>query len=82
MKDLQYIGIKESLFSVSFSIQLGVATNPNDKALIHNFWIVALGHFNQTVINEINKRMHGKLVHIDQPEDLVDAYANFAEILT
>ena len=43
--------------------------------------MVALGHFNQTVIREIKENMNGKLVQIDQPEDLVDAYAHFAEIL-
>jgi hypothetical protein len=61
--------------------RIGIASNQNDKALINNFWTMALGDFNKKVIEEINQKIHGKLVSIEQPEHLVEAYAQVAEIL-
>ena len=65
-----------------FSLRLGMATDSHDRAVINNFWMVALGDFNQTVIYKIRDKLNGKLVKIDHAEDLVEAYANFAEIIT
>ncbi|CAF1201967.1 unnamed protein product [Rotaria sordida] len=56
-------------------------TNQNNKALINNFWTMALGNFNKKVIEKINQTIQGKLVNIEQAEDLVEAYAQIAEIL-
>ena len=42
---------------------------------------MALGNFNRTNIEKINQTMQGKLVSIDRPEDLEEAYAQVAEIL-
>ena len=42
---------------------------------------MALGEFNKQVIEEINQKILGKLVNIEHPEDLVEAYAQVAEIL-
>jgi hypothetical protein len=42
---------------------------------------MALGKFNKKVIEEINQKVHGKLVNIEHSEDLVEAYAQVAEIL-
>ncbi len=61
--------------------QIDITSNQNDKALINNFWTMALGKFNKTVIEEINQKIHGKLVNIENPDDLVEAYAQVAEII-
>ena len=56
-------------------------TGQNNKASINNFWTMALGNFNKNVIEKINQTLQGDIVNIEQPEDLVDAYAQIAEIL-
>jgi len=61
--------------------QIDITSNQNNKALINNFWTMALGKFNKTVIEEINRMIHGKLVNIENPDDLVEAYAQVAEII-
>jgi hypothetical protein len=58
-----------------------MASNQNDKVLINNFWIMALGNFNRKVIEKVNQTINGKLVNIDHPEELVEAYAQVAEIV-
>lgn len=42
---------------------------------------MALGNFNKKVVQEINKKINGKLVNIENPDDLIEAYAQAAEIL-
>jgi hypothetical protein len=42
---------------------------------------MALGNFNKTVIEKINHTLQGKMVNIERAEDLVEAYAQIAEIL-
>ena len=42
---------------------------------------MALGNYNRKVISQINDKMGGKLVNIERPEDLTEAYAQIAEIL-
>ena len=42
---------------------------------------MALGNFEKKMIEQINKILQGELVNIEQPEGLVEAYAQIAEIL-
>ncbi len=42
---------------------------------------MALGMFNQKVIEHIQKKIDGKIVNITNPDDLVEAYAQAAEII-
>ncbi len=42
---------------------------------------MALGNFNRKVIEKVNQTINGKLVNIDHPEELVEAYAQVAEIV-
>ncbi|CAF3840110.1 unnamed protein product [Adineta steineri] len=57
------------------------ARGPSTKALIHNFWTMALGNFNKKVIKKINETLQGQIVDIEHAEDLEEAYAQIAEIL-
>lgn len=59
----------------------GYRSDQNNRASINNFWTMALGKFNRQVIEKINQELQGKLVDTEKPEDLVDAYAQIAEIL-
>jgi hypothetical protein len=42
---------------------------------------MALGNFNKETIETINQTIQGRLVNIEHPDELVEAYANVAEIL-
>jgi hypothetical protein len=68
-------------YACSLLFRIDTATNQNDKALIKNFWTMALGNFNKKIIEKINYALQGSLVNIEKPEDLVEAYAQIAEIL-
>ena len=53
----------------------------NEGALIHNFWLMALGDFNKTRVNDIIRRIGGKQVDVKNPEELLKAYVQIAEII-
>lgn len=42
---------------------------------------MALGNFNKNVIERITEKLQGRQVNIEHPEDLLEAYAQIAEIL-